>query len=59
MINLIYIIINKDNMLKDMKINNNNINLKKINYIKLYLRKIKILIIDLYFIIIRIQHKYW
>ena len=30
MINLIYIIINKDNMLKDMKINNNNnINLKK------------------------------
>ena len=35
MINLIYIIINKDNMLKDMKINNNNINLKKINYIKL------------------------
>ena len=37
MINLIYIIINKDNMLEDMKINNNNnnINLKKINYIKL------------------------
>ena len=59
MINLIYIIINKDNMLKDMKINNNNnINLKKINYIKLYIRKIKILIIDLYIIIIRIQHKY-
>ena len=27
--NLIYIIFNKDNMLKDMKINNNNINLKK------------------------------
>ena len=36
MINLIYIIINKDNMLEDMKINNNNnINLKKINYMKL------------------------
>ena len=36
MINLIYIIINKDNMLKDMKINNNNINIKKLiilNYI--------------------------
>ena len=30
MLNLIYIIINKDNMLEDMKINNNNINLKKI-----------------------------
>ena len=46
-------------MLKDMKINNNNnINLKKINYIKLYIRKIKILIIDLYIIIIRIQYKY-
>ena len=58
MINLIYIIINKDNMLKDMKINNNNINLKKNNYIKLQIRKIKILIIDLYIIIIRIQHKY-
>ena len=29
MINLIYIIINKDNMLGDMKINNKNINLKK------------------------------
>ena len=47
MINLIYIIINKDNMLEDMKINNNNINLKKNNYIKLQIRKIKILIIDL------------
>ena len=36
MLNLIYIIINKDNMLEDMKINNNNnINLKKINYMKL------------------------
>jgi len=34
MLNLIYIIINKDNMLEDMKINN-NINLKKINYMKL------------------------
>ena len=43
MLNLIYIIINKDNMLEDMKINNNNINLKKINYMKLYItfRKIK------------------
>ena len=44
MINLIYIIINKDNMLEDMKINNNNnINLKKINYMKLQItfRKIK------------------
>ena len=29
MINLIYIIINKDNMLEDNKINNNNINHKK------------------------------
>ena len=35
MLNLIYIIINKDKMLEDMKINNNNINLKKINYMKL------------------------
>ena len=34
MLNLIYIIINKDNMLEYMKINN-NINLKKINYMKL------------------------
>ena len=34
MINFIYIIINKDNMLEDMKINNNNINFKKINYMK-------------------------
>ena len=51
MINLIYIIINKDNMLEDMKINNNNINLKKNNYIKFQIRKIKILIIDLYIII--------
>lgn len=43
MLNLIYIIINKDNMLEDMKINNNNINLKKINYMKLQItfRKIK------------------
>ena len=29
MLNLIYIIINKDNMLEDNKINNNNINHKK------------------------------
>ena len=35
MLNFIYIIINKDNMLEDMKINNNTINLKKINYMKL------------------------
>ena len=35
MLNLIHILINKDNMLEDMKINNNNINLKKINYMKL------------------------
>ena len=43
MLNLIYIIINKDNMLEDIKINNNNINLKKINYMKLQItfRKIK------------------
>ena len=45
MINLIHIIINKDNMLGDMKINNNNnnINFKKINYMKLLFtfRKIK------------------
>ena len=43
MLNLIYILINKDNMLEDMKINNNNINLKKINYMKLQItfRKIK------------------
>ena len=43
MLNLIYIIINKDNMLEDMKINNNNINLKKIGCVKLQItfRKIK------------------
>ena len=36
MLNLIYIIINKDNMLEDMKINSGNgVNLKKINYMKL------------------------
>ena len=36
-------------MLEDNKINNNNINHKKIKYMKLYIifRKIKILIIDL------------
>ena len=37
MINLIYIIIYKNNMLQDIKINNNNINRKKINCIKLYI----------------------
>ena len=38
-IKLIYIIINKDNMLEDMKINNNNINLKKLIILNYRLEK--------------------